>query len=192
LLVARLWARQQGIGLRYAQKLSRSQWHTLRYESLVSEPEAQLRQICGFLGEPYADSMLGFSSSREAQEMARQSASWRHVDSSIFCTSIGRHRVKLTRREITEVESVAGKLMARLGYEPSCQAARVTMPRNFVVYLLEAVRRVMIEISAVFSDCNFWRRWRRAGYLVWLHLTRSQLLSFRPRRITARENRSDP
>jgi len=40
--------------------LSSGQWHEVRYESLVRTPEAELREICGFIGVPYSPHMLHY------------------------------------------------------------------------------------------------------------------------------------
>ncbi len=48
-----LWDRLQA-------QLCPDQWHEVRYESLIRAPEAELREICNFLGVPYSPHMLHY------------------------------------------------------------------------------------------------------------------------------------
>jgi hypothetical protein len=43
-----------------AQKLGVRRFFVLRYETLVRQPESELRRLCGFLEEDYEPGMLGF------------------------------------------------------------------------------------------------------------------------------------
>lgn len=67
---------------------------SVRYEELVTRPEAVLRQLASELGlEPL----------------------WGRIN-GVRTASIGRYRDELTLEQIEEVESIAGQMMQRLGY----------------------------------------------------------------------------
>ena len=78
----------------------------MRYEELVTQPEAVMRSVLTFLGEPWSPSVL------EGEQ--------------ILSTSVGRWRVDLTAAEIGEIEARAGEVMFDLGY-PLSTAVRESM-----------------------------------------------------------------
>jgi hypothetical protein len=91
---ARGWCRRIGCGLSWRERPDR--YREVRYEELVTQPEAVMRSLLTFLGEPWSPSVL------EGEQ--------------IFSTSVGRWRVDLTAAEIGEIEAAAGEIMSELGY----------------------------------------------------------------------------
>lgn len=94
--------------------------HEVRYESLVADPEGELRRVCAFLGEPFDAAMLEFHARADRGYQAREE-SWKgRTRRPIDASSIGRWRTDLNERDIAAVERAVG--LARLtamGYEPS-------------------------------------------------------------------------
>jgi hypothetical protein len=88
------WCRRISCGLSWRERPDR--YREVRYEELVTQPEAVMRSLLTFLGEPWSPSVL------EGEQ--------------IFSTSVGRWRVDLTAAEIGEIEAVAGDVMVDLGY----------------------------------------------------------------------------
>jgi hypothetical protein len=87
---------------------------TLRYEDLVSDPEASVRSLCRAVGEPYVPEMVS-DPSQETPD--------RPWFSRAHQQPISRSRVGLWRRELSDgqagiVEWIAGSLMKAHGYEP--------------------------------------------------------------------------
>jgi hypothetical protein len=84
----------------------------LRYEDLVAEPEARLREVCAFLGLEYEPAMLEYhrredpgllaDHPRLAQPPVAGVRSWRE---------------ELSRGETELFEAIAGDLLVELGYE---------------------------------------------------------------------------
>ena len=93
-LTAEEWCRRINAGLAWRERPER--YREVRYEELVSQPEATLRPLFAFLGEPWAASML--------------------EQKPIFSTSVGRWRSELSAAEVAEMEAVAGQTMRALGY----------------------------------------------------------------------------
>lgn len=108
----------------------------LRYETLVSEPEATLRQICEFIELPWDDAILhhherseqrlseldrdipamGGRLPRSAESrMALHERTTKPVDTA----AIGKWRTQMPPEDVAEFESVAGDLLVELGYEPA-------------------------------------------------------------------------
>jgi hypothetical protein len=91
---ARGWCRRICCGVSWRERPDR--YREVRYEELVTQPEAVMRSVLTFLGEPWSPGVL------EGKD--------------IFSSSIGRWRVDLTAAEIGEIEAVAGEIMPELGY----------------------------------------------------------------------------
>jgi len=112
---ARNWVRR----IRQAQvsgaRLGSDLYYELRYEALVENPEAELRPLCEFLGEPFFPDMarphlLGRAHLQEGDFHAplRQPPS---------TGRIGRWKREMSRADRRLFQGVAGELLAELGYE---------------------------------------------------------------------------
>ncbi len=88
------WMRRISCGLAWRDRPDR--YLEVRYETLVEQPEATLRNLLGFLGEPWAPEML--------------------EGIAIYGTSVSRWRRDLSKSDVGEIEAVAGPLMADLGF----------------------------------------------------------------------------
>ncbi|HXG39603.1 MAG TPA: sulfotransferase, partial [Candidatus Limnocylindrales bacterium] len=72
-------------------------YRLVRYEDLVRRPEATLREVCAFIGEPFDPVLLDAAEALAGAEPA-----------------IGRFRAVLRPAEVAFVEAVAGRAMRRL------------------------------------------------------------------------------
>lgn len=130
--IARQW--QDGIREARRQASGIEHYRELRYERLVTEPEAVLRQLCEWLELPWEDGVLRFHERAEQRfeelPFARQDGTVLrtredrhrlHEKTSLAPdgTRIGRWRGDLSPVEVEAFESVAGALLAELGYEPA-------------------------------------------------------------------------
>ncbi len=104
--VAAQWCRRINFGLAWREQPDR--YREVRYEELVTQPEATLRSLFTFLGEPWAASVL--------------------ENKPIFSTSVGRWRSELSAAEVAEIEGVAGETMCALGYPLSTASLSRPMP----------------------------------------------------------------
>ncbi|KPP92796.1 MAG: Sulfotransferase family [Roseibaca calidilacus] len=86
-------------------RLDPKDWVELRFEALMDAPEAELSRICDFLGVPYSDKMLSYPehSTYAAPNPAVANQWMRHC----------------APRDIADLESKIGILMAARGYPPS-------------------------------------------------------------------------
>ncbi len=105
-LVGEEWCQRINSGLRWREQPDR--YREVRYEELVAQPEATLRPLLAFLGEPWAATML--------------------ENNQTFSTSVGRWRSELSAAEIAEMEAVAGETMFALGYPLSTASLSSPMP----------------------------------------------------------------
>lgn len=96
----------------------------IQYETLVTETESTLREICDFLSEAYTPEMMNRSQNsrpilnHDQWERTHLQKTLQPVDSS----SIDKWRSKLSLQEISIIEHLARSAMLDYGYQPLTQA----------------------------------------------------------------------
>lgn len=88
----------------------------VRYETLTSQPEETLRDVCTFMGEEYAPEMLSMEGAPRLLEKGSNSSYGRRQAGVISTDSVAKYRKVLTKPEIAFIQSRAGKKMLALGY----------------------------------------------------------------------------
>lgn len=112
---AETWKMCQNAVNPWREKLSPKQWMDVKYEALVRQPEAVLKQICEFLGEDYTPEMLEFyrSGIAKARGATRDHKPLGHGVSDQY---IGIYKDLLSLRDQRIFASVAGKELENAGY----------------------------------------------------------------------------
>jgi hypothetical protein len=114
---ARLWRDEQRACLEiYANLSSTGLVHLIRYEDLISAPEATLRDVCAFLDEPYEPQMLTYYLGEGVRAMAASSVFFRNLDKPVLKSNVGKFKEQLTPSQIELVEAIAGSELTLLGY----------------------------------------------------------------------------
>ena len=90
-------------------------YRLVRYEDLATRPEATLRDVCAFIGEPFDPQMLEMRGAETFRE-AGNSSYGQIPEGTISTSSIGRFRTVLRPAEIAFIQEVAGRVMAAHGY----------------------------------------------------------------------------
>jgi hypothetical protein len=128
-VVARWGQRRGGVGAGTAMWLDSASWAQrnheqfpenymiVRYETLVAQPEATVRQICAFIGEEYQPEMLGMQGAPEFRNDGGNSSYGSRTPGQISTNSIGRYRKVLTPRDIQFIQMRAKQKMPDFGYE---------------------------------------------------------------------------
>ncbi len=112
------WAQAVDAGRRAARTLGPSSYHELRYEDLVADPEAVLRELCGFLEEEYDPAMT--EPSRVAKTAVPAQKHWHERTHGAVTTGrIRSWEQRLDPAEIALAEAALGGRMREYGYEPS-------------------------------------------------------------------------
>jgi hypothetical protein len=114
---ARFWAagirRGEAAARRYPGRVI-----TLRYEDAVSDPKAEVRRLCEFLGLSYEDDMLAIERS-DASKVVKDQAGWfTNVWAGINPSAVGKWRSAMTPRQQAVFSAIAGPELERMGYEP--------------------------------------------------------------------------
>ena len=105
----------------------------VRYEDLVRAPEAALREICSFLGEPYEPEMLGYSESAEGVVPAESLRWHRNSVRPPDPAKLGEWRTKLSLGEQAIVDELAGPALELFGY-PRAQVSASWRTRATKLY----------------------------------------------------------
>jgi hypothetical protein len=100
------WIDAEALWSRLRQKLPAGQSIEVRYETLVSEPESTLSEICEFAGVPYHSAMLEYPSRGSTY-------------ASPSPKGIGQWKTKLPRRQVQLAEARIATLLTERGYELS-------------------------------------------------------------------------
>jgi O-antigen/teichoic acid export membrane protein len=135
------------------------QVHWVKYESLTSQPLAELEQICGFLGIDFEPSMLDFYQQHENVE---ETAEGRHhwlLSRPATTEHIGRYREVFSPSQIALVERLLGKEMQALSYPLSNGDGRV-----FAAYEEKALGKAEAYYQQMLSGA-IRKRLRRRGNL---------------------------
>ncbi len=111
------WAKAQRKAIAMQKQCDPKQFFSLSYESLVSDPEPILRNLCEFLEVPYSPSMLEFHQSGEATSTASSSSLWGNVTKPVIASNTKKFMTKATEEEVKIFELVAGDVLDALGYE---------------------------------------------------------------------------
>jgi|GEM_PF-714243 hypothetical protein len=98
-----------------ASSLGDSSIKRVRYEDLVTNPAAQLEEVCEFLRVEYDSSMLNFFETVPARKLSKVNHH-RNLREPVFTTSVGKYRQILTQEEIATIQRRLYSPMRSLGY----------------------------------------------------------------------------
>lgn len=117
----------------------------LRYETFVADPEAELRRICGVIGEDFSPQMLQPKPDPTADRPWFQRAE-RPVERS----AVGSWRGRLTEQDAQLVEWFLGSEMESFGYERIMKPPSwTTIAAGFAFGVKDAIRRRAGEFPAL-------------------------------------------
>jgi len=129
------WRWQVLMGRKLGRMLG-SRYKEMRYEDLIQNPEASLRQLCEFLGETFDTGMLKYHE-HAAAEMPSDSVKWH--EASVSAPDKGKiyqWKNKLPLPDQILFQEVAGDALATLGYEPVSARSRVRTGLKRIYYAL--------------------------------------------------------
>jgi hypothetical protein len=94
------------------------QYKIVRFESMVSQPEETLRDMCAFLGEIFMPEMLRMEGALRQRDRLLKGAVLEPGQSPVSPAHIGGFRGKVPLREIAFMQLYAGRKMRAYGYDP--------------------------------------------------------------------------
>ncbi len=120
---AQTWAKAMDRHERLARELGAGAYTSVRYETLIAEPETELRRLSAFLGEEFDHAMLAYDT-REERGYSDREKGWKDMTLRPLDSSrIGRYRAGLTPRQVRTIERTVGPRLERYGYTPDDQVA---------------------------------------------------------------------
>ena len=135
---------------------------SIRYEDLVAEPEARVREICAFLGLEFDPELLNIPAhvTDEWVEGAPERSD------GIVTASVGRWRRVLAPPEVALCEFLTRGEMARLGYARSSVAPRhvaltpLLAARGGIELIRRPIRRLRLGGPSYFANTlvTYWKR----------------------------------
>ncbi len=94
-------------------------YRVVHYETLVREPEAELRRICSFIGEDFDATMLTMEGAASFRDAGSNSSYDTRRPGEISATSIRKFEKTLSPRQIALVQTAARQEMADHRYPPA-------------------------------------------------------------------------
>ncbi len=111
---------------------------TVKYETLVREPEKVLTEICSFIGESFESGMLDTSSS--GMDVMSRNESWKQqVTGELDESRLYRWKKQLDPEQTVVFDYVSGKWLSKFGYEVSSHPASTVFLASFERSFLEEV-----------------------------------------------------
>ncbi len=116
LRVAISWKRDQRLHRNYAERFPPDRYTSVRYEDLVTQPEAELRRLCDFLGEEFTPDLLEHHKRADTGFAKREKHKARTME-PVTSSRISRYRQSLKRSDIALFQLLAGDELRRQGYD---------------------------------------------------------------------------
>lgn len=93
-------------------------YKVVRYETLVSDPEETMQEICAFIGEEYTSTLLTMQGAPTFREQGGNSSYGSRTPGVISPDSIGRYQRVLSKGEIAFAQAHATQQMLTFDYHP--------------------------------------------------------------------------
>jgi hypothetical protein len=117
LRVAVEWRDQVTLCRKMAGMLPPDRIHELRYESLLADPEGELRHLCAFLGVSFSARMLDYPRDLDEHVPSDRRSLWPLLDRPPVAANAFKWRSRMSVGDQAVFERVAGGLLRELGYE---------------------------------------------------------------------------
>ena len=114
--LARQWKEDQEACLSLAALLEADRFFALNYETLISEPERTVKELCAFLDIAYNEEMLNFHTSNSSKITAAAGEMWANLEKPIMSDNTGKFLKSFKEGDLEIFEMVAGKTLGKLGY----------------------------------------------------------------------------
>jgi hypothetical protein len=90
--------------------LNANQYLELRYEDLLTQPDATMKTLCAFLGEEFSDELFDVTAVDDPGKTPL-------VHKPLQADNAGKWRSKMSAAQIKAFESVSGNTLREFGYE---------------------------------------------------------------------------
>jgi Sulfotransferase family len=139
------WRLRVRRGRRAGRALPAGRYHELRYEELVADPAAQLRELCAAIELPFSPAMLDPTDRADTVVATTRHPGYHQRVALPPTPGLRNWRVELSEQDIARFELLAGDTLAELGYARAGVRAAATTRREvagrWVRWQLHRVRR---------------------------------------------------
>jgi Sulfotransferase family len=139
---ARYWQERVEAGMSVGSALSEERYYELRYEKLVTFPEETLKLLCHWLEIEYVPQMLK-QHKNATDYISRDYTLHKMVTQPVDSSRANAWKETLSRDQIADFESVAGKLLSKLDYEVT--GFKVPLSRKLTREFIQSIRPYILN-----------------------------------------------
>ena len=164
--ITRRWCRvvDEAVRLRAAWPAERFQ--IVRYEDLVSNPEATLRSVCEFLSESFEPEMLQFHERPASERGFREDEVWKqNTLRAVDASRLQQWQTQLSPGQIALIETLAGSRLSQFGYVEHGKSVGVASRTS--ARLLDHVRWAWELVLGLLKGRSRRRPWNSVWREVW-------------------------
>ncbi len=145
LVTTRRWREYVNMHEQLSSQLTDKQYMMLRYQDLIDDSEGMLKQICAFLGVNFEEQMLEYYK-RDEKGFAEGEKSWKKGTlKPIQKDKNEEWKSKLTKWQISLVESMAGKNLQKMNYEKSGES--LSFPKKLFYQCVDFSRSIWATLT---------------------------------------------
>lgn len=154
IIIASLWNGAMKSALAAEQRFGKDRVRLQRFEDVVGDPDAKMRELLDWLGLPFDTAVLEMPMSNSSYEKFTEGR-------GVSKQPVDRWKSKLTPGEIAVIQGVSGSLIDRLGYERVRGASAFAAGRHYASFPLAVVRAFRANQARMGNPMKFlWRRLR--------------------------------
>jgi hypothetical protein len=150
---ARMWRDTVRAGRRAGAAAEPERYLEVRYEALLAGPAAVMREVCAFIGEPFAEAVLAptFLSDESANRrpnpyfIGKPRALRRQTE--IVAAYAGRWKQAMRPSDRVLFESAAGDLLRELGYETEGRVRSITAAERCMWQAHHRLRWILFRLN---------------------------------------------
>jgi hypothetical protein len=121
----------------------------VRYEDLVTAPASTLQRLCARLGEDYDPEMLDFNR-RNVERVLEPKVylAWKQKTlEEVSASRVGRWKTELSQAEVYLIETLAGEVLGRYGYDLSDACNRQSLRLRLILQVgLFRLRKTLVRM----------------------------------------------
>ena len=115
--LAKQWEKDQAACIRLKDMLPADRFYALNYETLITEPENEIRRLCLYLDIDYHPDMLQFHGSKTSKLTAAAGEMWSNLEKPIISNNTGKFLNEFKGDDLEIFELVAGEVLEALNYK---------------------------------------------------------------------------
>lgn len=114
--LAKQWEKDQAACIRLKDLLPADRFYSLNYETLITDPENEIRRLCLYLDIEYSSNMMQFHGSKTSKLTAAAGEMWSNLEKPIISNNTRKFLNELKGDDLEIFELVAGDVLKALGY----------------------------------------------------------------------------